>query len=191
MCVVAQFNITGLLGNIFDGSLEPLNIGNANTQLAIDGTTMGLLNPQFNGGSGINWNIIDAHEGENWLNPYVPFSAAAAADQKSGITIGIGVDLANGINQSIFASLFKNYVDDQNLEYLYKATSKLVTGDQALQYLEQVTPTSPDFPYGAAQTIITPNTFNSAWTAIDPASVSVSITQSRANILTNWACANR
>jgi hypothetical protein len=179
---VAQLNIVGPLAGTLDYYLEPISVGNASTQIRIENPSKALSNPQFSGGNGINWNIIDAHEGGNWLDPYVPFTAAAAEGQKSGVTIAIGVDLANGITQGQFASIFKDYASNPNLHYLYNAALRAMTGKYALDYLKP--------PNGAIQTIRTIDSFDPAWTAVDPASVSISITQSQTNELTNWAQQN-
>jgi autotransporter passenger strand-loop-strand repeat protein len=178
--LVAQLYFSG---GVSTTTLEPINDGTGGTEIIVDPTSATLSDPQFSQlvgsssigtGGTITWSFIHTNEGGNWLNPYVPFTAAAAAGAKSGVTIGIGVDLANGITQPEFASLFPNYASNPNLLYLYNATAPAQgspgpTGAQALAYLNS--------PNGAEQTIQVNNIY-------DLASVSVSITHSQANTLT-------
>lgn len=106
----------------------------------------------------------------------MPSNKKGVPSANSGVTIGIGVDLANGLHQSDLEGIFPDYEDNPNLLFLYKAIgadgADLIIGQDALNFL------SP--PNGAEQTI----TVNGL---PDPASVSVSITQSQAEQLTNWA----
>jgi len=147
----ATFDVNGI---------EPINDEIGGTEIVIDNSAIAETDPNP-AGFAIDWAFLHTGEGKE-LAPYVPLSG------NSGVTIGIGVDLANSsITQSDFTTLFPAYHDNSNLVFLYHALYTDLVGGDAITYLttnraEQLEP-------------------------IGPQSLSISITQSQADALTNKA----
>jgi hypothetical protein len=159
---------------------DPASDGHSGTKIIVDPTDVQLADPQPSGepaGVSIKWNIIHKNEGGLWLNPYVPIDPKHPKGN-SGVTIGYGVDLGNGMTQSQFANAFadvgvRDWANDPNLSYLDNATIQKTIGDApqgkaALDYLMK----------NGKEQVITVNGIP------NPASISVSITPSQANALT-------
>jgi GH24 family phage-related lysozyme (muramidase) len=147
---------------VSEQTLEPVSDQKGGTEIVADPASVPLLYTTASqpGGTRIDWNLIDANEGGNYLNPYVPVPAG-------DVTVGIGVDLGTGISRQQFSSLFPTYATDPNLAFLYNA----IGGVGDLDYLNA----------GLAVCGL-PVTYEE--------SVSVSITQSQADTLTNFAQQN-
>ena len=172
-----------LFAGISTTTLEPVSDKNGGTEIIVDTTNKPLSDPQPPGepaGVSIHWDIIHTNEGGDWLNPYVPINVNNPTGH-SGLTIGYGIDLGNGIKQDEFSNILNNLgndpnlvMDDPDLSYLYTATKPVIgpalQGVGALAYLQ---------PPNGQEQIITVNGIK------DPASISVSITPSQANALTN------
>ncbi|MBR1156268.1 pesticin C-terminus-like muramidase [Bradyrhizobium sp. JYMT SZCCT0428] len=153
-------------GSVDVDALQPVSDGNGGTRIIVDTTNVPLNDPQPAGYS-INWSFVHSHEGGNLLTPYVPLSSPGVVAGRSGITLGIGVDLSSGIiSQSDFASLFPDYASNPNLKFLYGATNASTSKSAALAYLE----TGEVEKKSRIET-----------------SMSVSVTQSQANKLTAFA----
>jgi hypothetical protein len=145
------------------------------TRLILDPSTVTKANYQGPANQGqVLWTFVRQNEG-NELEPYVPLLG------HSSVTIGTGVDLANGgITQSVFQSLFSPYAaevgTDQNLTLLWGAAQKNLTLQNAVSYL------------GSNGATITNSVTNSqSVTTNTVQSISSSITPSQANVLANYA----
>jgi hypothetical protein len=193
--LVATLVFTGSTAGTFVDTLEPIADGTGGTEIIVDPTNVQLSNPT---GTSINWSFTAQYEGGNLLAPYVPptnsKTGAVSASSTSGVTVGIGVDLAAGkIHQTTwvskagvtfagFTQLFPNYASNPDLQFLFNATNTATTatgsntaprGQAAVSYLSnngvEIIGSQPGF------------------SGLEPTSQSVSITQSQANLLSNTA----
>jgi hypothetical protein len=174
--LIAAFDFTGTNAGTFVNTLEPYtDDAGTGTKVIVDPEQPVALSDSQ--GTSIIWKFIHDGEGGNLLSPYVPVPDTSV----SGVTVGIGVDLANGlIHQQTYSSkgnsfpgfstLFPDYASDPNLKFLFNATNPALIGFSATTYLNS----------GVVQT-----SYNKKGQTQIVKSVSVSITQSQANLLSN------
>lgn len=173
--LIAVLEFSGTNVGTFASTLEPhIDDAGTGTKVIVAPEQIALSDPQ---GTSIIWNFIHSNEGGNILTPYVPLPDTT----RSGVTIGIGVDLANGlIRQQTytgpygasfpgFTTLFPDYLSNPALHLLFNATNPALIGFSAAVYLQG----------GAVRTTYNNRGQRTIW------STSVSITQSQANLLSN------
>jgi hypothetical protein len=178
--LVAILDFTGTNVDLLTNTLQPIvDASGTGTAIVIDSSAVPLMDPQ---GTSIRWSFIRGQEG-NLLAPYVPKPNTTS----SGLTVGVGVDLANGlIHQATitnaygltfpgFSSIFPDYASNPNLVFLYNATNNQTNA---------VKNTAPKGPNAVTYLI---NNGTEQVAGGNPTSTSVSITQSQANLLSNTA----
>jgi hypothetical protein len=175
--LIAVLDFTGTNIDTFVNTLEPYSDNAGGTKVIVDpNQPVALSDPQ---GTSIIWSFIHSNEGGNLLVPYVPVPDTSI----SGLTVGVGVDLANGLIRQTtysgkygdsypgFSTLFPDYASDPNLKFLFDSMNPAKKGADAATYLQA---------NGDVQT-----SFNSRGLRQSVTSTSVSITQSQANKLSN------